>query len=333
MRSDVGAVGTYLQVFGQFTGSVFGVRDSNLFEPTEPTGRPGIPNSEYDSEFSGAALDVLALPELHEVVRDATLPPGAMVVLPYVGCPVQALLVRNAGRAWPWSVSLARPLPDSDLKAVRIVVTGTDFGHLEGQGLRGLFAPIASCELIEDAGLGRTEFLELYNDDGPDVLWVIGHGEFDPGNPETSRLWMPDGSNVRAVDLQPPMRTSSRRLLVLNVCEGGLAAATGGLPEIGLGVAAAGPTQAVIGHLWPILGWPDGPLFGRLLADGLARGDPYFDAYENAVRMLVAGPSVVGPVLDGRAGELDERLAEAVSGRHGERMAELAFWSSAAFLE
>ena len=89
----------------------------------------------------------------------------------------------------------------------------------------------------------------------------------------------------------------------------------------------------MIGHLWPVLGWPDGTLFGRLLADGLASSAPFFHAYENAIRMLLAGPSVVSPVLDGRADSLDDELRRSLQGRHGARMSELAFWSSAAFLE
>jgi hypothetical protein len=72
-----------------------------------------------------------------------------------------------------------------------------------------------------------------------------------------------------ATALEAPTESRDRRLLVLNVCDAALAALTGALPEVGIGPAAAAPAQAVIGHLWLVQGWPDSPLFGRRVADGL----------------------------------------------------------------
>lgn len=334
LRADLPAVCRYLQAFGQFTGMALHVADSDEIEFAAPTGRPGIPNSDWGGELERAALEVLSVGELQKVERDAALPPRALVVIPYAGCPVQAMLIKHHGFAWPWSVSLASPLPDRPVDHVRVVVTGTEMGHLEASGLRMLFDQSAiSIELIDDPGLDRSDFLDLYHDTDSDVLWVIGHGEFDSHDPQSSCLLMPNGSSVEATALTAPNGAGRRRLLVLNVCDAAVAAVTGGLPEIGIGPAAAGPMQAVIGHLWPVLGWPDGALFGRLLADGLTAGNSFFGAYENAIRILVAGPSVVTSVLDGGAGDLDAELRSAVSARHGERMSELAFWSSAAFLE
>lgn len=334
LRADVPAVARYLEAFSQYTGASIGIADSDAFDFAAPTGRPGFPNADWDGEMNAAAVEVMAIPDLSKVISDASLPPQALVVIPYAGCPVQPLLIKHYGHAWPWSVSLSTPLPDRPIRRARVIVTGTDMGRIEGQGLQSILGLHGiDVQLIDDSGLGRTGFLDLYQDDWADLVWVIGHGEFDTESPESSRLLMPDGSSVAARALVAPPRTGSRRLLVLNVCEGGLAALTGGLPEIGLGAAAAGPGQAVIGHLWPILGWPDGPLFGRLLADGLTSGASFFEAYENAVRMLIAGAAVAIVAVDGQAGELDASLRRALEGRHGERMSELAVWGSAAFLE
>jgi hypothetical protein len=105
------------------------------------------------------------------------------------------------------------------------------------------------------------DFRNFYEDPRPDVLWVIGHGQFEAHEPSKT------GLNLGPVDILAAstlamflIPKTDRRLLVLNVCSGAEAQVTGGIARIGVAQELVGPHQAVIAHRWtaePL--WPSAP--------------------------------------------------------------------------
>ena len=131
--------------------------------------------------------------------------------------------------------------------------------------------------------LDAAEFLDAYTNVDADVMWITGHGEYDHADPRRTHLPMADGSRVSAEDLAIPATAQvGRRLPALNVCDSGTVLLAGGLPEFGLGAIAVGSSQAVIGHAWPVVAWPDAAMLGRLLAGALVTSESFFAAYERA---------------------------------------------------
>lgn len=121
-----------------------------------------------------------------------------------------------------------------------------------------------------------------------------------------------------------------RRLLVLNVCDGGRFEESGMVPRIGLAPALASPWQATISHLWPVLNFPSAA-FGALLAHGLAQGMSFFSAYCEAMMLLRRTSPDVAAELTRRYRarfELTERLAQ-----RADDMSQVQFSESAAFFQ
>jgi hypothetical protein len=133
--------------------------------------------------------------------------------------------------------------------------------------------------------------LALYRDPNIDVLWVIGHGNqvaFAPDENSLQVLAGDEGIPVTTLAGQSPAR-SSRRLLVLNLCNG--AKPTGyasGLPRMSMAGLCASESQAVIAHLWPVEVFA-AYAFGLTLAGMLSSGHSYFSSYCRTVKSLQGG--------------------------------------------
>jgi hypothetical protein len=311
---------------------------SRTFENSPPgrkPRRPGFPDPDESAAAERALVGALLRDQLETVLDCAAgHKPSAIVPFPYLGVPPQPLMIREMGWSLPWSVSLRVPLQDSDIRLARLVLTGTEMGQLEIEGVRHLLEEAGvEVEVYDDRSLDADAFLDLYSHSAPDLFWVVGHGEFDSSRPSETSLAMPKGPGVTVNDLRErtPARRE-RRLLVLNVCEAAAALVHGGVPEFGLAATAAAPEQAVIGHAWPVQGWPDAALFGRLLAGRLTKAH-FYEAYEATTAVLAAGRSAVDAMLDRTAGELDDRLQGALQASAGDQLAYLTTWGSAAFLE
>jgi hypothetical protein len=81
-----------------------------------------------------------------------------------------------------------------------------------------------------------------------------------------------------------------------------------------------------VAHLWPIGSSVVAPVFAAALADGLADGQSFFDAYVSTVRTLARGANVVGTTLS-----LAPAVAQATKD-HPEEIDNLTGWASAAFI-
>jgi hypothetical protein len=310
-------------------------------EDTDPGGRladgePGVPSEAAAAEFHDTAQAVLDLEPLRHVL-DSAAPnaPGALVLLQDIGSPAQPLLLREFGRTFPWSVSLRQPLPDRTVRRAAVLLTGTDLGRLEVEAVAAVLrCATVDVEVASDGSLSAGEFLSRYTDPSYDLLWVVGHGIYDHDDPDKSHLPMPDGSQVTVADLERDVPNSSRRrLLVLNLCDAAAALVAGGLPEFGLAVRAAGPRQACIGHRWPVVGWPDAILTGRLLAGSIPSTRSFFEAYERTVGLLAGSVTEIQAELTGPGGPVDVDLREGLDRNLQERVERLSCWASLAFLE
>lgn len=324
----------FIRATGVLRGLSPSIIDAPGFEPI-PVRRPGVPDVGGGTEAADLLSGMVVKDRLDDVMeRFGGEAPKAVIPLLNAGLPPQPILLRNTGWSLPWTVTLRKPRPDRPVRFVRLILTGTESGLMEIHGVESILRKQGlAVDLHTSPDLGVDRFLELYRDRNPDVIWVVGHGEFVHDDPQQTRLPLPDGSCVSAGQLRKEIPSSeARRLLVLNLCDSATAVMWGGLPEYGLGVLSASPTQAVIGHAWPVVGWPDAALFGRLVAASLANST-FYTAYEHAVRILLGGRESVIKALDGSAGELDSYLLTAMEGHHGDRLKAYATWGSPAFLE
>jgi hypothetical protein len=184
----------------------------------------------------------------------------------------------------------------------------------------------------------KDQFLNAYNDNY-DLVWVSGHGEFDQFRPHLSSLVLyQDFSDTESKNVsinydeitEVTNSNDSRRLLVLNLCDGATTTLDNSPAAIGLGAKMINEFQSLISHQWPIDPF-SGLIFGILIADALANGESYLQAYMQSVSTFIQGKiavvekvSVLFP---------DEELPEIIERNTAVDFENLFFYGSLMYLE
>lgn len=260
--------------------------------------------------------------KLENLMREAYCPAGfevpglptSQLILSTEAHPIQATQLRTWGRTWPIAASLGRRRPDRRPKKVAVWSGGQLI--TEGMELDMVRFSFEQCGAVVHYYAPETctpeKFLDVYQNPEYDVFWVISHGEFDHWSPHEVKLHIArDGSTAALEEIwdRTPVSTQ-RRLLVLNVCDGGRFEEVGYVPRVGLAPGLAGPAQASISHLWPVMPFPSAA-FGAYLAHFLAKGIGYFDSYTETMRAIAKHARAVAEDLGGLYGtefELTRRI-------------------------
>lgn len=146
------------------------------------------------------------------------------------------------------------------------------------------------------------DFRRFYEDPEPDVLWVIGHGKFEPNDLGDSGLQFPNYNVVSGLEMGTfSMPAAGRRLLVLNICSAGESKTTGGISRIGTAQELVGAYQSVVAHRWAV----DGKLalaFAALMAAALVELNPV-EAYFTAI-MDLRDPDLIAEKVISKLGKV-----------------------------
>ncbi|WP_321267587.1 hypothetical protein [Alcaligenes faecalis] len=278
---------------------------------------------------------------LLEALLDAYCPQGIEVpgdpicqlILPAEGNPIQATQIAAWGKTWPIASSLTTPRPDRKPKSVLIWQGGVYSGPMELDLVEAAFkAAGAEVTKVAPETSSSAEFLKEYENGNYDVLWVSSHGEFNHYMPHHVELRLAqDSSRVMLDDVwNRAPNSEERRLLVLNVCDGGRFVEPSLLPRIGLAAGLSCSTQATISHLWPVRLLPSAA-FGACLAYQLAQGSPYFEAYCAAVEALRKSAWQIGADLEAVYGAGFQLIASLKASN--DDFSGIETWGSAAFYQ
>jgi hypothetical protein len=214
-------------------------------------GRPGQPDRYSASAFEEALTDFYNVPVFVEKLAASP----AFTCFPHNLHPLQALLSREANECWPLSSSLRTPLPDRPIRRAAIWASCNDwYSEMEAN---------SASEFLRGHGVGthvylgrergREDFLAMYRDAAYDFIHVVGHGVFDHWELGSSKILVNQEEVVAVDDLVDlPPEDEGRRLLCLNICDGGVSDGLGGIQKLGLAPSLASPVQATISHLWPV---------------------------------------------------------------------------------
>ncbi|WP_454834344.1 hypothetical protein [Pseudomonas lini] len=272
--------------------------------------RPGVPNQQKQETWDAALLDSYC-PQ--NILFDEE--PLCQLIFATECHPIQATQLLAWGKTWPIAASLSNPRPDR--KPMRVALWsggGSMTEKMEIELVKHIFQKSgASVEVFEPTNCSLEDFITAYQDPSFDIFWVMSHGEFDHWSPKDVKLQIShEGQSAALKDIwgkAPPEKF--RRLLVLNVCDGARFEERGLLPKIGLAAGLAGPEQATISHLWPVMGFPSAA-FGVYLAHFLMVDRSYFEAYQEAVKALQMSAVSIADDLRNRYGnefELVQKLA------------------------
>lgn len=255
----------------------------------------------------------------------------AMLVWPGYSHPNQALLQAQAGHCLPIASSLQQPLRDAEINNVGIWFAGDDFySEMEAHAISAVLetAGITSA-IVSGRGKTKDEFLDFYNHADFDLIWIAGHGICDRWDPKSPAILAGDAGEIEMDLLVPKLTRPSRRLLVLNICDGGTSTLTGGIQKLGLAPMLASQHQATLSHLWPVEPRV-AAAFGVLLATELAQSrDDFFGAFKAAINAFrEPWAAIVERIAKQYEGDLVDRLRNC---EHD--MRNIFHWGSPCFFE
>lgn len=299
--------------------------------------RLGYPTHAIAEEFKEALASSYLPAGAIEFIRENNEVISQQLIIPSKPHPIQPLQLYMLGTSWPLTASFRKPFRDAPIKKVALWVAGGVMGQdYEVKLVREIFENQGIIvDVFEAEGNENVvSFTDVYADPAYDVLWMTSHGEYDHFSPKNAQLVLGQGKTI-AIDelLACTLDRADRRLLVLNVCDGGTHPGEGVLPHIGFAASLASPRQATISHKWPVAALP-AAAFGSLLALQLCRNDGYFNAYKGTIlKMIDAGRDGNGIAADllnatREAADFMERLKFSPNGIN-----EFAHYGSAAFFE
>ena len=306
--SEPTTLGAFLATANRALGLAITYTDAGEAGMPQAPDRPGIPNRSAGPEYQAACNRHFRPDALAELAAEGAS--GGLVMVP--GLPVSSpALALPSGRAWPLATSLRAPLPDRVVRQVAVWATAVAGVDEEVAALGGFFGDAAIAVEIIQGDLSLERFAALYGRDDLDVLWLTCHGEQAIYAPEETHIKLSDDNWLtveQMLDLPAP-GGSQRRLLVLNACDSASSATFGGLTTFGPGAILAGPTQGVLGHMWPIE-VISGAGFGAVLGASLARGYAFLESYGHATTALRGGPDGLLAALEEETvvGDLRDRL-------------------------
>lgn len=271
--------------------------------------RHGVPDIELSHDFELKLYQFYRFDELlkHEEVIGSI--GEALLVIPNLQHPIQALMLKYSNFTLPISASFRTPLIDRKIKKVLLWSISSITSSLESDALKKIFTK-ADIEVdYYDSEISKEEFLTKYRSSEFDAVWIISHGNYNHYYPHASDIttndeklpiFIKDLSDVQLTDYE-------RRLLVLNICDGGTSAAFGNPNDFGIAPSVTHEYQATISHIWPTDSW-FAAIFGILLSIGLVNSNSYFEGYMYALKYLQSSKSEVIIELEKYLDHADELL-------------------------
>lgn len=258
---------------------------------------------------------------------------SGQVFVPTKAHPIQAIQISRGAHSAPILASLRKPFPD---RKVRRVAIWSGAGSLTEEIERELVAATfrkggADVEVVtaQDASVG--DFLKLYEESSFDVIWLMSHGNFEHYSPKRASLVVDSrGGEVGISELLTRIpNLQHRRLLVLNVCDGGRFEELGVLPRVGIAPSAASASQATVSHLWPVHGI-SAAAFGVVFANHLMLEPCFFDAFTRTLSDLHAHKANLADLVRNSAGGDTNQLTDRID-RSNIDFTNLAHWGSSVF--
>ncbi|WP_045689559.1 CHAT domain-containing protein [Hymenobacter sp. AT01-02] len=279
--------------------SLRGHVDQVIPVPTKGVGRPMY---EYGEEFEQTVSAYYNLNSIKSFDLDSLT---ALCAFNFNHLPLQALMIKELGMTLPIYVSLQPKAPTGRVRSVLLWQGNSMTSELESDVLAYLFQRSgAALTILREGESTKQDFMDAYQSNEYDVVWISSHGELGNYEPDTSHFYLSGSETVNLTEIAAVhVEREMRRLFFLNICEGGANAQIGDFRNVGFGHVLSTPNQDVLSHLWMTDPWV-ALVFGVLIAVKLSEGsDSYFEAYTFATKSLLEGRDYIIAQLSTLDGE------------------------------
>lgn len=206
-----------------------------------------------------------------------------LTLVPSHNHPVQGALC-SLGVAPPLlSTSLQDVVDEADERNyVFFLASSTYTVEIEEHWIRGSFGADADIRIDPNPD----DVIAALNDERFTHIYISAHGKFDHWERESDRIHFSETSEVEVEKLMKTnTKWTSRRTVILNLCDGAATRISFNPNNSGLAAALASGSQFVVSHLWPV-DPKYAAVFGMFVLDRLQSGRACQDAVLNVYKTL-----------------------------------------------
>ena len=255
----------------------------------------GFPNNKDGELYENALFELFNFRLLRDYLSDF----DSICLFSMNLVPLQALMIKSIGTTLPINLSLSKKLEYNKLDRVLGWSGNSHTSSLEVDVLVHIFQNNKiEFEVHNENDSNLNDFLLAINDKNPDVIWISSHGEFGHYEPNKSYIIFSDSEKLAIRDFDRLTNNSkNRRLLYLNICEGGAHTQTGEFKNLGFPNLLTSFNQDVLSNLWmtePIPAY----VFGTIFAKNLMKNrNDYFQAYKYTMTQFLGNKQSILEVL------------------------------------
>lgn len=251
-----------------------------------PTGKPiGLPSPNFAKEYESKLLELYDFGKIENQLENV----GSIIQFDFNSFPIQALMLKTIKKTLPINLSLSNKLDFKKVETVLYWSGNSQTSEIETEALKEIFY---SKNIIFEIHNGQNSSLNMFvgriKQMDPDVIWISSHGEHQHYEPNLSKIHLTENSSIGIRDFKQLINNSNkRRLLFLNVCEGGVHSQTGEFKNLGFPNLLVSNNQDVISHLW-MADSRFAYVFGVFIALGIAHlGKNYFEAFNYSLSIVL----------------------------------------------
>lgn len=246
----------------------------------------GFPNPSFADNFENKLLELYNFKKIEDFFDQIK----TMIQFDLNSFPLQALMIKSIGKTLPINLSLSKKGNFPKVKKILFWSGFSQTSEIEKTALSEVFSLKGiNFEVHDEESSSLNLFIKKINECDPEIVWISSHGEYHHYEPNRSEIKFSERESISIREYNSLINTSNkRRLLILNVCEGGVHAQTGEFKNLGFPNLLAGYNQDVISHLWmaePRFAY----VFGVFIAIGIAFFDKnYFEAFEYSLTKVLS---------------------------------------------
>lgn len=274
----------------KFLGISSSINTISDFEiTTHEVKRFGVPSEDRSEAVEILLKEFFHCGEIKELIANDKFDIRSMLCLPSNHHSLQYISSKYIGKTWPLSSSLEMPKPDAHIKKVCLWCGAGSFTEaMESNVLIEVFTSVGiHVDYFSSEQTTKEVFAQIYENQDYDVIWLMSHGEFNHWNPGELSIEIGAGEKItldEALSLEKPKR-ESRRLLMLNVCDGATHTNLNGLSKLGFAPGLTSNQQCTISHLWPVNPYV-AATFGAIYAEKLSKSNDFFEAFTEALTVM-----------------------------------------------
>jgi hypothetical protein len=251
-----------------------------------PTGKPiGLPNPNFANEYESKLLELYDFGIIENQLENV----GSLIQFDFNSFPIQALMLKSIKKTLPINLSLSNKLDFTKIETVLYWSGNSQTSEIETEALNEIFySKNIIFEIHNEENSSLNKFVDRIKQINPDVIWISSHGEYQHYEPNLSKIHLTENFSIGIRDFKQLINNSDkRRLLFLNVCEGGVHSQTGEFKNLGFPNLLVSNNQDVISHLW-MADSRFAYVFGVFIALGIAHLEKnYFEAFNYSLSIVL----------------------------------------------